>query len=831
MAERLSKYFPINDIIENCYVNGLFDVTPGFAISWPEVYTLSDEDYLNIHNGLVSVISRLPGGSVFHYQGYFFDSVHQSDYKGASEIQRDTYRYFNERPILKNYSNVFLTFQSQSNSDPSSSKSPLRSAWDWFSGKRTAGLDKVLVDYRKHFTPFESDLNLVHRIKARRLSGEDLLCAAYDYFNLSYDNPTRKVEDALKGIQDIQIDFEGGYMKVGEQYVAVVTLTKEGGYLTSSQDKANSKLPHNASHVKLPKSVNLHTSMPFLVGIGLPFNHIVNVGIEVLDNESAANSMSGLKAVGTSILSGVGVREAVAKNNEKEAFLDSLASNSFRACRTKVNVIVNDSSLESLKQKLNFVKNAFVRMNDSTVFFENEHAPNLFLSSSPGAMKFLYREPIIQTVDQAVCYIPKESQYFSDPNGMVLVDRFGRPVILNMWDSPHIVNRNKVVFGPSGTGKSVLINNFITQDLANGHHVIIIDVGGSYKKNCNFHEGFYFDASIKKNLSFNPFICAQDADGRYLYSQTDEDDEGADDQINYVYSVIRKAWKGNEAITSNEKNILKDSIREFYENVNSKRIFPKITSYYEFINFYESNLMKKEYKDFINFNSLKLALEAYVTGERKHLLNSNENILLEKEKYVVFDLEGIAKDEDLSGIVMTIVMGIATNKIDRTHGVRKTLIIDEGIDFLKGDVGEFIGGSYRKIRKKDGEVILATQGVGYLDEIDSLTRKSIIGNSDTVILLSHKNDKNSYPLLKKYFLNDHHLAMLDSMESGERYREVFIKMGQFAKVFRNEISYFAEGVYTTTKKELEEIYALEKEIGNLGSAINQFVYNKYVKSK
>lgn len=829
MAERLSKYFPIEEILEGCLVNGLFDVTTGFAMQWPEVYTLSDEDYANIHKSLVSIIGRLPAGSVFHYQGFFYDTVYNGTYTGTSEIQRQNFKYYADRPILKNYSNLYLTFQSRAGV-PAYSGSPLARAWDWVSGKRTADIAKTVERYRKYFTPFESDLNLIPRVKARRLTDENLLCALYDYFNLTYDVPVTDPAHALKAIQDIEADVDNGYMRVGNQFVAVVTLTKEGSHLVSSQDKANAKLPANATNVKIPQSIPLHTSMPFLIGVGLPFNHIVNVGIEVMDNDEATANLSGIADIGTNILATIGVREAVSKQTEKEQFLSSLASNSFRACRTKVNVILNDPSLSRLQEKLNYVKNGFIRMNDSTVFFENEHAGNLFLSSAPGAMKFLYREPIIQTVDQAVCYIPKESQYFSDRQGIVFVDRFGCPVVLNMWDSPHIVNRNKVVFGPSGTGKSVLINHLTTQNLANGHHVIIIDIGGSYKKNCNFHDGYYFDAADKKNLSFNIFLCAQDAAGNYRYSESDEDGEGADDQINYVYSVIRKLWRGNDRVSNDEKNIVKDSIREFYEFVNREKRFPKLTEYYAFLNYYEESVMKKEYREFINLNSLRLALEPYVMGEYKYLLNSEVNVLLQHEKYIVFDLEGIKNNEDLSGIVMTIVMGIATNKIEKTHGVRKTLIIDEAIDFLKGDAADFIGGSYRKIRKRDGEVILATQGVGYLDEIDPLTRKSVIGNSDTVILLSHKNDKNSYPLLRKYFLNEHQINLLESMESGDRYREVFIKMGSFAKVFRTEISFFAEGVYTTTKTELEEIYRLEKEIGNLGAAINQFVFNKYQKA-
>lgn len=840
MAERLSKYFAIEDIIEDCYVNGLFDVTPGFAITWPEVYTLSAEEYTTIHNGLVSVISRLPAGAVFHYQGYFYNSVFKSNYKGTSEIQRDNFRYYHDRPILKNYSNIFLTFQNQNNYNPTSSKSPLRNGWDWFSGKRTKGIDKVIADYRKNFAPFESDLNLLHRVKARRLTGENLLCTVYDYFNLSYDNPTLDVKQALKGIQDIQVDFENGYMKVGDQYVAVVTLTKEGGYLVSSQDKANSKLPHNASDVKLPKSINMHTSMPFLVGMGLPFNHIVNVGIEVLDNEAAADSMSGLNAIGTNILSGVGVREAVSKTEEKERFLNSLAANSFRACRTKVNVIVNDGSLERLKEKLNFVKNGFVRMNDSTVFFENEHAPNLFLSSSPGAMKFLYREPVIQTVDQAVCYIPKEAQYFSDQEGVVFVDRLsGCPVVVNMWDSPYIVNKNGVIFGPSRTGKSVALNHLTTQflhfithlttqSLAKGHHVIIIDVGGSYKKNAEINEGYYFDAGVKKDLSFNVFLCPQDSSGKYLYSRVDEDGEGADDQINYVYTVLRKAWRGNEKITTDEKNIFKECIREFYEYINKESIFPDLIAFRNFIDIYEKDIMKPDYKGFLNFVSLRLALEPYVSGEYKYLLNSKSNIVLKDQSFIVFDLAGIMGNEELANVVMTIIIGITADKIENTHGVRKTVIIDEAIDFLKGDSGEFIGGYYRKIAKRGGQVFIATQGVGYLDDIDPLTRKSIFGNSDIKILLNHRNARDSYPALQKNLgLTQFELDLLDSMENGDRYREIFIKLGEVSKVYRTEIGFFAEGVYTSTKTELEEIYGLEKEIGNLGAAINQFIYNKY----
>jgi len=822
---KLSRYFPIQHVAEDCLVNGNMDLTIGFKLLLPEIFSMGENEYEQLHHSLVGVLSRLPRRTAVHYQYFCYQDSFKEKYEGNSAIQRTNYDYFFQRPVLYSYANLYITFQNKPQ-NAGFGNSPLMRPLG--SKKEIKNIEAAIASYRKYINPILNDLNSINHIAVKRMAESELMCALHDYFAVSYDRPLLNSKEALRFLPDWDFSDKEGYMKIGNQYAGVVTMMQEGRELYSSIRGGKSSYESSRVSMRMPTN-NLPVSFSYLLSMGLPYNHIVNVGIEILDEAEVEEQLSGAGAIGSNILSSLRIRSAVVQQEETEAYLDALTREHYRPARVKVNVIVNDTELASLTEKVNHVKNTFNSLNGTIALVENTHTMNLFLSSCPGGMKFLYRRPMWSTVNQAVCYFPKEYHYLTDREGIFMVDRFGKPCIVNFWSNPNIVNKNAVVFGPSRSGKSVALNH-ITSQLINyisanqfesGHHVIIIDVGGSYKKNCEFHEGYYFDSCVAENLRFNIFICAKDKEGNYLYKGED------DDKVNYVYAVLAKLWRGNETVKSDEKNILKDIIREFYEHVNAEKIFPDIIEFHKFLPVYESK-MNREYRSMFSISSLKLALAAYTDGEHKYLLNAKDNLDLRDKSYIVFDLAGVISNSELLNIVMTIVVGIAVDKVENTHGVRKTIMIDEAIDFLKGDSAEFVGGAFRKVAKRNGQIIIATQGIKYLDDIDPLTRNSILGNCDIKILLNHSTAKESYPALQKNLgLTDFDLELLDSLQNGARYREIFMKFGDAPRVYRVEFSPFAEGVYTSTKTELEEIKKYQDQMGHLGAAINQFVLNKY----
>lgn len=104
----------------------------------------------------------------------------------------------------------------------------------------------------------------------------------------------------------------------------------------------------------------------------------------------------------------------------------------------------------------------------------------------------------------------KDSTYLSDLKGHLYNDRFGNPALINLWDNKALNNRNKIVIGPSGSGKSFWLNNYIYQSYELGNDITIIDIGGSYRSMINLNRGKYFDSTNQKQFAFNPFLCERD---------------------------------------------------------------------------------------------------------------------------------------------------------------------------------------------------------------------------------------------------------------------------------------------------------------------------------
>jgi type IV secretory pathway VirB4 component len=68
-----------------------------------------------------------------------------------------------------------------------------------------------------------------------------------------------------------------------------------------------------------------------------------------------------------------------------------------------------------------------------------------------------------------------------------------------------ITNRNKFVLGGSGSGKSFFTNHLMRSYHERGAHIVIIDIGNSYKGLCSFVEGYYFTYTEEEPIRFNPF--------------------------------------------------------------------------------------------------------------------------------------------------------------------------------------------------------------------------------------------------------------------------------------------------------------------------------------
>ncbi len=822
---QFSEICPIVNVDENFIINGDGSVTVGIkVIKQPEVYTNSIEEYNNIHSRFISAINLLPPNTIFHKQDYFYIDSYNSHYKeNDGLIFKENLILYDNRPILKSYSRIFLTF--------CVSHSLVRSSWSfntnlgWLDTKKSFRfLSFVEQNIDNYSSAFISNINSVKGFKVARMTTDELYCAFYEYFSLSYKKRETDAEKIKKSVLPDYI-FEDASLNVGGEYVGVVTLATEGEKLYAAIEPKVSNAQH-ISGVQMNSEIEIPQSFVFPLGLGFACNHILNTVIEVMDNEKVINY---LKSEKFKLNLGKALKNdnAIAKQLNIDLFTKALTEENLRSCLTNVNVILHHPEQAMLSQLCEMALSSVSRMKESKGWREVNGNYFAFMNSSPGNAKTL-GDFIVSTTHQSACYIHLEGQYYSDNEGLLYVDRYGCPVVVNRWNSPHIVNRNAVLIGPSGSGKSFFINGDVTQILNQGNHVFMIDIGHSYLRNSRYENAKYFDSSKISEFRLNMFLCDKDENGHYQVWGDDE--ESKFDVINKVFAILSVIWKGTKEYSDGEDIMLKDIIKYFYQYINDNRIFPDVDAFYDFIGYYEKEVIKEKDRKFIDLDSLRLSLRDYLKGSMYgDLLNSRESINITSDRFIVFDMESVSKsDKKLFSIISVIIIDIILSKIKKLKGVRKTLIIDEALDFLLDPrMSEFIAYLYRTVRKKDGQVIIATQDAGFFKGLPEIIRNSILRQSDTKILLNHNNSRDSFrDLISLGIIAPKHLPLLKSLKSNANGREFLIIQGDKPMVLLNEVSWYAGLVYTSIQWDVVNIDKLIAQYENIDVAIREYHYQK-----
>lgn len=823
----ISEVLPIQAITDDVIVNGNGDLTVGYKMFLPEVFALSKEEALYIHERLEALFKMLPAGTVIHQQSFYYTGEYKSDEYTTNALISENLQFLQNKEVLKSYTNLYVTFTNSSKSSirKSSSNTSLLRKFNYPFQQPFKGYEDKIKEMESFLLNFENGLSSISQFSIIKMDSKELNNAVYDYLNLSYNQPV--VDATQESLNPLMITKQGD-MKIGEQLVSLLSLTKEGAIIHELSTPKTGKNKSYGSNIALPEGIKSKCSMLYPVGLGLPFDHIVNVVIEITDVEATLSAIKSEK-MGLNVISKLS-SVAAEKQKEQKLFCDVVSEHDHQTTYTAFNVIVNAPDKTSLMRKIALVQQGYSFMNQSSCFVENAELCNLFFTNIPGNARANYRG-FINTVEQAICYLQKDNLYISDLRGHIYSDRFGCPVKINLWNYRTLNNKNRVVIGPSGSGKSFWLNNYILQSYELGRDVMIIDIGGSYRSMIHLNRGKYFDSTQRTNFAFNPFLCERDKNGCYLYKDR-SDKESEDDLVQTIAAVLSYIWKGQDPMQQAEALLLKRSITQYYEYVNNSslgencdRIFPCMITYRTFLSeIFSKKLTPFEARKF-EVEELILLLEEYTEGDLSFLLNAKENVDIVNDRLIAFDMEEAAKQKYFP-IVVILTLQMVIDKIKKRQGVAKELIIDEGLDFLKDEkFGEFIAGLYRTFRKKEGSITLAAQNVLFLKNIHSDIKDSILINCDTKIILDHSQYRKNYPDLQNVLsFSDDEITMIDSLQNkGDVWREFFIKLSNDKFVFRNEVSPFEAAAYDSKQSTVVRIRELFNETGSTYTAINLYL--------
>lgn len=348
-------------------------------------------------------------------------------------------------------------------------------------------------------------------------------------------------------------------------------------------------------------------------------------------------------------------------------------------------------------------------------------------------------------------------------------------------------------------------------------HIVLVDVGHSYKGLCDMVNGYYFTYTEQNPIKFNPFFIG---DGDSLDTETKES----------IKTLLVALWKSDsDEYKRSEYVALSNAITGYYDKLNlNPDIFPCFNSFYEFLKEDFVPQLKQQNvkdKDFDVNNFLYVLRPFYSGGEYDFLLNATENLNLLQERLVIFEIDAIREHAILFPVCTIIVMQVFINKMRKLKGVRKMILIEEAWKALMREgFAEYIQYLVKTVRKFFGETVFVTQEVE--DIISSpIVKQAIVNNSDCKILLDQSKYQNKFDQIQDLLgLTEKEKALVLSVNKSndptKKYKEVFISLGGvYSKVYRTEVSPEEYLAYTTEQTEKVKVMQYAEKYGSIEKGI------------
>lgn len=763
-------------------ISNNLDLSFGLKLELPELLSCSEGRLSELHECFQRLINLLPENTLFHKQDFFFlsefdqakekatsvlDHSYEKHFRGRKYLKQKSYLYISllNKGLLKNYLSSALLFSKNSQDKEV---------------ERMEKARELQNNLKALFQQAGIKTELISKEEAVGTEATKGLIESYLTLNFQKSNPL------LGGI-----DFRDR-LRVMDQFVEILSLSDYSH--VSSQISPGGKHPKNG----------LPVSFVYPLGHHLPFSHITNQFIYLPGQQE-------VKAMLESNYKKIYSLSRFSSENKVNAglienFLDQVQISGEKIVKTHFNVTLMEPSIKELKQNKSECSSAFSLLN----CFPYQHSydlPFLFFSCVPFSTQLPESELFITQVPQACCLTNFEGEIKNSNSDFCIQlsnRQEGCPVAIDVSDEPmekHLIhNRNKLIIGGSGSGKSFFTNHLLRQYAESGNcHVVLLDVGRSYEMLTRYlneslkEQGgaMMVEFTTEKPISFNPFVI--EGELNVERKQT-------------LLSVIYTIYK--EKLTDMEKDVIAHSITDFLKTPALERSF---NGYYEFSKEYIPELVESQSLEFNCHEYFFILGKYYQGGEYDYLLNkAMQTDVFFSCPFLVFELDNIKDHPVIFPVATLIIMDIFLQKMRRLTGVRKVICIEEAWKAIATpQMAAYLKYFFKTIRKFFGEAMVVTQEV---DDIISspIIRDAIINNADTRILLDMSKFKNKFGQISQFlgltdFQKEQILSINKNLPGDRKLKEVFIALGSYSRVFALEVSRSEYFCYTTEQEEKEMI--------------------------
>ncbi|TGV03340.1 TraG family conjugative transposon ATPase [Flavivirga rizhaonensis] len=793
----LSAYHPILDIQEHNVFANNGNVVICYAADNPEIYSLAEKDFEDIHGSWFQAFKSLPVGTVIHKQDIYRKAAYLAEeLPNTSFLQRATHDYFKGREYIKHSSYLFFILPHNKALNASKYTNPFRKVEKGIHKK----MDHNVLEFIASVNDAVSFVNNSRKVSLMPLAPSDILTLTDTYFN------------GFNEGFDTDIQLKKSNIEIGENHFDVLAINSElcfGDVVQSS--KTNDKFTSD--------DFVFHQGFIDGLGLNLNENHIVNQ-IIYLDDKHKWRKLLDKKIEELKKSSNFGTQNKVILKKIEEIVAKINEDDSSRIIRGHINIIFWSKDGQELERIASKIKTEFKELDIVPYYPKGEERKHYFLNSyCCFTSNFSNEDLYVTDLKHALCLFINNSNYKSDTTGIIFNDRqHNIPVLKDVWDEKkkRIKARNFAIFAPTGEGKSFLANNILRQYFESGVRLVVIDLGGSYAKFAKLYPNDHIILRYEqgKNLGINPF---------YISNADDLTPERLEDLGIFILELLASGKETTKA----EEVAIKKVLRYYYQqNVDGTH---SLVSLYQFVDAEKDTLLKElhiQEQHFNLYDFLHILSEYVDDGLYSFLFNVSEDqtYKIEDKRLIVFELDEVKDNKEMLSVMLKLIKSAIQRTIWRNKAERGIILFDEFAKQLKfGNVLESVEFYYQAIRKQNGAIGIILQSINQLP--NNSTSASILEN--TQVIYSLRNEKGYAELKSRLNLSSHDLNQLKSIRNNltgtRKYTEMFIKIGKESNIFRLEVPPEVFAAYLTDGRESEAIMAIYDKTNNMEEAIKIFI--------